>query len=137
MSESDPSEQKSAIIVIDGDPLSRNAAEDLEDDLDRQVIAMDSTDFDLDGSEEILEAGAFIVAWNLAIRSGADLIESLRQDPRLSDRPILVASDRVDRGLVRAAFLVGADGVCRHPYEAEEVRARLLEAEGRRSSEAA
>jgi DNA-binding response OmpR family regulator len=137
MPESDPTEQQSAIIVIDGDPLSRNAAEDLEDDLDRQVIAMDSSDFDLDGSEEILEAGAFIVAWDLAIRSGADLIESLRQDERLADRPILVASDRVDRGLVRAALSVGADGVCRHPYEAEEVRARLMVAERKRSPAAA
>ncbi len=139
MPDSDPAEpeQQSAIIVIDGDPLSRNAAEDLEDDLDRQVIAMDSTDFDLDGSEEILEAGAFIIAWDLAIRSGADLIESLRQDERLAGRPILVASSRVDRGLVRAALAVGADGVCRLPYEADEVRARLMAAEHRNSREAA
>jgi len=137
MSESDPTEQASGIIVIDGDPVSRNAAEDLEDELDRQVIAMDSTDFDLDGSEEILEAGAFIVAWDLAIRSGADLIESLRQDERLADRPILVASNRIDRGLVRAALSVGADGVCRHPYEAEEVRARLTVAGRKRRPEAA
>lgn len=137
MPEPEPTDPQSAIIVIDGDALSRNAAEDLEDDLDRQVIAMDSTDFDLDGSEEILEAGAFIVAWDLGIRSGADLIESLRQDERLADRPILVASNRVDRGLVRAALSVGADGVCRHPYEVEEVRARLLAAERQRSPEAA
>jgi hypothetical protein len=32
---------------------------------------------------------------------------------------------------------VGADGVCRHPYEAEEVRARLMVAERKRSPAAA
>lgn len=129
MPESDQADDRSAIIVIDADALSRNAAEDLEDDLDRQVIAMDSADFDLDGSDEILEAGAFIVAWDLGIRSGADLVESLRGDVRVRERPILVASDRVDPGLVRAALSIGADALCLQPYDPEEVRARLEKAE--------
>lgn len=137
-SDSDSAEDdaQSAIIVVDADPLSRTTAEDLEDELDRQVIAMDSADFDLEGSEEILEAGAFIIAWDLGIRSGADLVESLRSDERLATRPILVACQRVDAGLVRAALQAGADSVCHQPYDADEIQARLAQVETRRSEAA-
>ena len=59
------------ILVVDPDPISRSQAEDLEDDLDRQVIAMDSMDFDADANEEVVEAGVYILCWDLSIRCGA------------------------------------------------------------------
>lgn len=133
----DAAAEQSAIIVVDPDPVSRNAAEDLEDDLDRQVVAMDSMDFDPEASEEIVEAGAFVIAWDLGIRSGADLVEKIRSDDRLADRPVIVATASPNASMVRAALAVGADSVCRIPYDGEEVEARLARAEEERASAAA
>ena len=126
MSESEEaSAGASAIVVVDPDPNSRNNAEDLEDELDRQIIAIDSTDFDIEASEEILSAAAFIITWDLGIRSGADLIEELRAHPELGDKPILIAADAPTKEMVCWAIAMGADAVCLRPYEAEEVSSRL------------
>lgn len=133
----DAGAEKSAIVVVDPDPVSRNAAEDLEDDLDRQVVAMDSMEFDPEVSEEIAEAGAFVIVWDLGIRSGADLVEKIRSDDRLAGRPIIVATAKASTAMVQAALAVGADSVCRLPYDGEEVEARLAHAEEGRAPSAA
>ena len=80
-----------SIVVLDPDQNSRNDAEDLEDEFDRQVIAMDSMDFDTEASEDVLEAAVYIVSWNLGIRAGADILEEIRFNPRLADKKVIVA----------------------------------------------
>ncbi len=122
------SESSKPIVIVDPDPASRNAGEDLEDDLECHVVAVDSMEFDPEVSEEILEAEAFIVCWDLGIRSGADLIEQIRTDERLRDRIVIAALDRATRGCVRSAISLGADGICLRPYDASEVGRRLDDA---------
>lgn len=123
-----------SLVLIDPDPISRNAGEDLEDDLDQPVFALDSMDFDPETSEEVADADAFVICWDLGFRAGADLVEEIRQNELLADRVVLVASDSPTRSLVRRAFLSGADGVCTLPYDAEEVAQRLELARTRRAS---
>ncbi len=125
------------IVVVDPDPISRSRAEDLEDDLDRQVIAMDSVDFDPDATEEVIEAAVYIVGWELGIRCGADLLEQIRRDPRLADKPILVAFDAPTPAKVRTALALGADGVCMKPYDGAEIEALLSKVESAASERAA
>ncbi|HPG26561.1 MAG: response regulator transcription factor [Spirochaetaceae bacterium] len=129
--------EETPIVVVDADPASRNLAEDLEDEFDRQVIAIDSTDFDTESSEEILNSTLVIISWDLGIRSGADLLEELRCNPRLSGKTLLVALERPTRTIVRQAMLLGADGICCKPYDADEIRERLETIEARRGSRAA
>lgn len=114
-----------SIVVLDPDNNSRNDAEDLEDEFDRQVIAMDSMDFDTEASEEVLEAAVYIVCWNLGIRSGVDILEEIRGNPRLSDKKVIVAIEAPTRTTVRWAMALGADAVCALPYDPEEVGERL------------
>lgn len=128
MSESE-SEQAGAIVVVDPDVASRNNAEDLEDDFDRQVIAMDSMDFDPESSEDVLEASIYIISWNLGFRSGADLLEEIRAHPRLADKKVLIATEKPTRAIVHWAMSLGADGVVTKPYDALEIAARLGESE--------
>ena len=125
-----------AIVVVDPDPTSRNHAEDLEDDFERQVIAMDSTDFDTEASEEVLEAGVYIINWNLGIRSGADLLEEVRHEPRLADKIVLIAMAEPTVARVRTALELGADGVCSLPYDGDEIAARFEAIEARRKAAA-
>jgi len=136
MSETE-AEPNRSIVVVDADPTSRNAAEDLEDELDCQVVAIDSMEFEPEASEEVLAAGVFIIGWDLEIRSGADLVEEIRQHESLAERTILVAFEAPTPELVRCAFRLGADGVCLKPYDAAEIKARLEHLDAARRAEAA
>lgn len=123
-----------SIVVVDPDPVSRNLVEDLEDELEVQVVAMDSMDFDTETSEDVVDAGTFVLCWDLGIRSAGDLIEQIRRHPTLSDRRILVASARPTPSMVRWAMLLGADGFCGLPYDADEIRARLASTSAEREA---
>ncbi len=125
MSESDSEPNGGTIVVVDPDASSRNDAEDLEDEFDRQVIAMDSMDFDTEASEDVLEAAVYIICWNLGIRSAVDLIEEIRGNPRLVDKKVMIAFDEPTRTKARWAMTLGADAICCLPYDPEEVGARL------------
>ena len=125
MSESDSEPNGGTIVVVDPDASSRNDAEDLEDEFDRQVIAMDSMDFDTEASEDVLEAAVYIICWNLGIRAGADLVEEIRSNPRLADKKVVVALEEPTRTCARWAMTLGADAICALPYDPEEVGERL------------
>jgi len=114
-----------SIVVVDPDPESRNRAEDLEDALEIQVIAMDSMDFESESSEDVLAATACIISWDLGIRSGLDLLEEIRRHEMLADLPVLIATDSPLPGMVKCAMRNGADSICLKPYDGEEVRAKL------------
>ena len=122
-------EEAGTIVVVDPDTDSRNDAEDLEDEFDRQVIAIDSVDFDTEVSEDVLEAAVYIVCWNLGIRAGADLIEEIRSNPRLEGKCVLVAVKEPTKTVVSWAMSLGADAVCSLPYDPGEVGERLEEIE--------
>lgn len=126
-----------AVVLVDPDPVSRNLGEDLEDDLERPVFALDSMDFIPESSEEVMEADAYIVCWDLGIRCGLDLIEEIRRTPLIADRVVLVAAKDPTRSLVRRALLAGAEGVCCLPYDGPEVALRLAAAQARREQDAA
>lgn len=126
-----------AIVVVEADAAARNLAEDLEDDLERQVIAVDSADFDLEGAEEIVEAEVYVINWDLGIRAGVDLLEQVRQDPRLAHKVVVMAIAEPTAVRVRTALELGADAICLLPYDGEELKARLAQVEARRSAEAA
>lgn len=118
-------EQSGTIIVVDPDAASRSEAEELEDEFDRRVIAIDSTDFDTETSEDVLDAAVFIVCWTLGIRAGADLVEQIRSDERIADKKVIVAIAEPNLSTVRWAMSLGADAVCTLPYDVAEVGERL------------
>ncbi len=129
--------QTNSILVVDPDIKSRNASEDLEDDLDRQVIAMDSFEFDTEASEEVLGAAVYIISWDLDIRSGADLLEEIRSNERLAMKTVLVATEAPTANLVRCAMQLGADGICLKPYDPEQIKSLLDRFEAKDESQAA
>lgn len=127
-------EEESAIVVVEPDASLRNSAEDLEDDFERQVIAMDSTEFDTEAAEEVIEAGVYIFNWNLGIRSAADLLEEVRHDPRLRDKMVIVAMEEPTAARVRTAMKLGADAICTLPYSGEEIAIRFDMIKARRQA---
>ncbi len=125
MSEGQEEAPPKSVVVVDPDPGCRNRAEDLEDDLEIPVIAMDSMDFETESSEEVLSATAFIISWDLGIRSGLDLLEEIRRHEVLSGIPVIIATDTPLASMVKCAMRHGADSVCLKPYDVDELRAKL------------
>lgn len=124
VSESEAGEQP-GLVVIDPDVRSRNRAESLEQALKLPVFAVDPSEFDPVGCEEIQRAAVFILCWDLGFRCGADLLEEIRANETLKDRKILISLDAPTRNLVRLVMELGADGVCHRPYDQAELSAYL------------
>ena len=118
-------DDKPGIVVIDPDVRSRNQVESLEQALDLPVFAVDPSEFDPAGSEEIQRAAVFILCWDLGFRCGADLLEEIRSNDTLKDRKVLISLDAPTRNLVRLVMELGADGVCHRPYDEAELAAWL------------
>ena len=135
MAESGPGDMENdTIVVVDPDPASRNASEELEDDFDRQIIAMDSVEFDTTGSEEVVGASVYIISWDLNIRHGADLLEEIRHTPGLAKKIVLIASESPTESMVQCAMELGADGVCTKPYDADAQESRKSQTRGSNQS---
>ena len=126
---SDEEEEQSAervgLVVIDPDAGSRSAAEGLEEALARPILAIDPSEFDPAENEEIQNAAAFVLCWDLGFRCAADLVEWLRREEAFADRKILIATGTPTRRLVLLAMEVGADGICLQPYDGEALAADL------------
>lgn len=118
-------EERTGLVFVDPDEKSRGQVEGLEAGLGRPVLAVDPSEFKPAESEEIGRAAAFVVCWDLGFRCGADLLEELRASETFADRKILVSMDAPTRSLVRTAMALGADGVCRRPYDEAELLACL------------
>lgn len=123
--EEEQEEPKTGLVFVDPDEKSRHAAESLEESLARSILAVDASEFDPASSEEIQRAAAFVVCWDLGFRAGGELLESIRANESIRDSKILVSMDEPTRTRVLVAMELGADAVCRRPYDAEELAVRL------------
>lgn len=129
-------EAKTGLVFIDPDERSRLSAESLEEALARSILAVDASEFVPGDSEEIQQAAAFVVCWDLGFRTGAELVEAIRCDASLRDRKVLVSMEAPTRRSVLAAMALGADAVCRRPYDGDELSVRLEQLGLRRPSSA-
>ena len=123
--EEEQAEPKTGLVFVDPDEKSRHAAESLEEQLARSILAVDASEFDPASCEEIQRAAAFVVCWDLGYRTGAELLESIRANELIRDSKILVSMEKPSRTGVLVAMELGADAVCRRPYDGDELSARL------------
>ena len=125
VSDEEAEEVKTGLVFVDPDANSRTQAESLEEALGRSVLAVDPSEFKPADSEEIQGAAGFVVCWDLGIYSGADLLEEIRASATLKDSKVLISMDSPTRSGVVLAMELGADGICRRPYEEAELSACL------------
>lgn len=118
--------EASPLFVIDPSETERERLEGLEAELGRRVAVLDPADFAPDDIEQLAEAGAIVVAWDLRGRPGLELVETLARDARTREIPLLLSADAPTRGMVEAALRAGARSFLTRPYVADEVRRRAL-----------
>jgi CheY-like chemotaxis protein len=119
----------SPVAIVDPDPDAPQQAEALAGFLRRPVVHVDPTALaarDPEAVERVGSAGVVVVAWDLGGRAGLELVETLRRDARTRDARLALASEAPTRGMVEAALRAGASSFLAKPYDAEELRRRLL-----------
>ena len=114
-----------SIVFIEPDEELRNEIEDMEEEMIHSIWTIDPEEFDPDELEEFADVGAFVIEWDLSIRTGLDFLECLREDEAMREVPILIMSETPTESKVRTAIRSGADSFVTKPLDLEELRARL------------
>ncbi|MCH7866254.1 MAG: response regulator [Myxococcales bacterium] len=117
--------ESTSIVFIEPNEETRNEMEDLEDDMIHSIWTIDPEEFDPDELDEFAEVGAFIIEWDLDIRTGLDFVECLREDEHLREVPILMMSATPSEAKVRTAIRSGANSFVRKPIDLDELQSRL------------
>lgn len=113
------------LVFLDPSAADRDRAEALEPELGLPVWTFDPAEFGPETFEEIAEASAIVVEWNLQGQCGIDLLEALLFDERTRKVPVILASAAPTRTMVTAALRCGARSFTLKPYLADELRRRL------------
>lgn len=113
------------IVFIEPSEEIRNEIEELEEGMIHSIWTMDPEEFDPDEMEEFADVGAFFIEWDLAFRTGLDLLECLRQADVTRNIPVLMMSKAPTDSKVRTAIRSGADSFVSKPLDTDEFQARL------------
>jgi CheY-like chemotaxis protein len=113
------------LVVIDASAADREEAELLEEALGRPVTGVEPVRLGRAAFEEIGNAAAVVIAWDLGGASGIDLLDALLRDERTRALPIALASAAPTRPMVCAALRAGAASFVRKPYTVEELVRRF------------
>jgi len=113
------------LIVFDPCPEQRRLVEGFAADLGRPVETLDPGELARPDPDELLHAGAVLIAWDLGGRPGLEWVEELVRDERTREVPLLLSSDVPTRGMVAAALRAGAQSFVSRPYGLEQVRSAL------------
>ena len=115
------------IAIVDPCEESREDFGNIAEGLGAQVMSFDPQELGPEAKEELAEVGWVVLAWDLGGRSGLDLLDALRRDKATAHLEFAIASPAPTRPIVEAALRWGARTVLFQPWEAEEIRERLLE----------
>jgi len=113
------------IAVVDSNDDDRSDAEGMEDALGVSVWTFEPKEFGLELLEEIAEACAVIVEWDLSGQSGLDVLETLLIDERTRNIPVFLSSSAPTERIVVTALRAGARSFLMKPFDPDEVKRRL------------
>lgn len=114
------------LLVIEPDADERARLEAAANELGCEVRGVDPAELGGDPCEDLGEAGALVIAWDLGGRAGLDLLATLRRDPRTAAVPVALCKHAPTRAMVRAALAAGARTFLWAPVSAETLQERLL-----------
>jgi len=117
--------EPASVVFVDLCDEDRDAAEDLEEALGWPVWTLEPGELRADELDELGEAGAIVIDWDLGVRPGLAYLEVFRNDERTRHIPVIMASARPTAAMVRAALHAGAESFVTKPWDAAELRSRL------------
>lgn len=124
-----------SVCFVEAGEAERRALAELARGLGFRPIGLEPAELLGEPDDRLLGAAALVIPFELAGSAGLDLVEALANDPRLADVPIVVAGERPTRERVWAALRSGARSFVTRPYDASELRRRILQARGEPAEE--
>lgn len=121
------------LVVFDADAAERERVEGLAEELGVPVWAAGPEDLmpgRSDTWESLARSLAVIVCPEVGAHRGLDLIETLAWDPKSASIPTALCLPEAKPAWVRAALAAGASTCLHYPLDPEEVRGKLLVADG-------
>lgn len=115
-----------ALVAVDAVEEDRAQLQALQEALGRPVWTLDPSQFSFDMLDDLSEAGAVILEWDLGTRLGLEVLAALTRDPRTRSLRVALASDAPTRSMVAAALRAGAWTFLCKPYDADEIARRLI-----------
>jgi CheY-like chemotaxis protein len=115
-----------AIVFIDAAPPEAERGQEIESALGRTCHWMDPATLNADAMEDLAQAAAIVISFDLGNRCGLDLLESLQRDERTRGVRMAVGSAAPTRGSVAAALRAGARSFLCQPYDTDEITRRLF-----------
>ncbi len=116
------------LVVLDVDDREHARLEAAAEQLGVDVLALDPEDLPADAVGEFAAACAALIAWDLGVRPGLDLAESLARDARTADVAVAMVAEAPTRAMVQVALRAGARTFFTRPVELDALGARLLDA---------
>ncbi len=114
------------VALIDNTLVERDEIDELSEGLGREIVLIEVADIGSEVADELAECCALILGWELDGRAGLDVLEALRRDPLTAQLRIALASEAPTPAMVSAAMRWGAFTFLCKPYDADEIRERLL-----------
>jgi len=119
-----------SVCFVEVAEAERRALPELARGLGFRPVGLEPAELRGEPDERLLGAAALVIPFDLAGSAGLELVEALAGDPRLAAVPIVVACERPTREQVWAALRAGARSFVVRPYDAGELRQRILAARG-------
>jgi CheY-like chemotaxis protein len=128
--EASDSEANRCVCFVEASERERRALAELARGLGFRPLGLEPAELLGEPDERLLGAAALVVPLDLGGAAGLELVETLADDPRMAGVPIVAAGERPTREQVWAALRAGASSFVVRPYEATELRRRILAARG-------
>ncbi|WP_088211865.1 response regulator [Shewanella sp. Shew256] len=123
--------QMQCLIVEDMDALRKIMAEQLRQLGFGQVLQADCGRQALDMLQR-MHIDLLLLDWSMPDGHGQELLESLRQQDKWQDLPIILVTANAHRSLVEVAMKYGVSDIIAKPFNSKTLQARVLQALTRR-----
>lgn len=114
------------VLLIDDDPISRVAlSEALRPLRHLQLLEVDSARTAWDGMAAGRHPALCCCDVRMPDMTGIELVQHMREDPRLHRLPVLLVSSAADRHTVSEGIMLGIGGFLVKPFQAADLRAKV------------
>lgn len=118
------------LFVVEPDDDARERLEEQIEALEREIQVVAPEELDDDAFDAMADAQGIVVAWDLAGRSGIELIEHLARESATREATLVLSHVQPSRVDVEVALRAGAHSMVMRPYDIEELDTAIRRARG-------
>ncbi len=118
------------LFIVEPDADERERLEEQVEKLEREIQVVGPEELDDDAYDAMADAQGIVVAWDLAGRSGVELVEHLAREPGTREATLVLSHVQPTRTEVAVGLRAGARSLVMRPYDIEELDGAIRSARG-------